>query len=193
MLTSLNQNIHEDDIIITEGEMTSGDVYFISRTGSCSVKIGGEWVSNMYIGEYFGEIAIFLRSKRRTATITSLKDSDFLSVQGDRFEKLLQDYPQDYGKIKDKAIFRLLTNIKLYPSKLFAKLVPKNDLKDYLIRRCIYLTDEEEDKFFEEKIETNINLEKILPKIEQCNQILSHAKDNLTKANKNIRRLTGII
>ena len=177
-----------DDVIITEGESTDGAVYFISRNGSCSVKIGGEWVTNMILGDFFGEIAIFLRSKRRTATITSLRDSDFLSIDGKDFESLLQDYPNDYEKIKNAAKDRLLSNIKLYPSKLFAKLVPKNDLKDYLLRKSIYLNDEEEDRVFQAVEESlTVNLEKILPKLEMCNQMLTNARNNLTNLNKLVR------
>lgn len=179
----------KDDIIISEGEVTTGAIFFIPRNCSCSVKIGGEWVRNMTSGEFFGEIAIFLRSRRRTATITCLKNSDFLSVEGEELEKLLQDYPEDFESIKVIAKDRILSHIKLYPSKLFAKLVPKNDLKDYLIRKCIYLNDEEEDAIFEEKKTENatINLDKIMPKLEQCNNILSITKNRLTSLNKKLK------
>lgn len=179
----------KDDIIISEGEITTGTIFFIPRNCSCSVKIGGEWVRNMTSGEFFGEIAIFLRSRRRTATITCLKNSDFLSIEGEELEKLLQDYPEDFESIKVIAKDRILSHIKLYPSKLFAKLVPKNDLKDYLIRKCIYLNDEEEDAIFEEKKNENatINLDKIMPKLEQCNNLLSITKNRLTSLNKKLK------
>jgi CRP-like cAMP-binding protein len=179
----------KDDIIISEGEITTGTIFFIPRNCSCSVKIGGEWVRNMTSGEFFGEIAIFLRSRRRTATITCLKNSDFLSIEGEDMEKLLQDYPEDFESIKVIAKDRILSHIKLYPSKLFAKLVPKNDLKDYLIRKCIYLNDEEEDAIFEEKKTENatINLDKIMPKLEQCNNILNITKNRLTSLNKKLK------
>jgi CRP-like cAMP-binding protein len=179
----------KDDVIISEGEITTGAIFFIPRGCSCSVKIGGEWVRNMIFGEFFGEIAIFLRSRRRTASITCLKNSDFLSIDGEDFLRLLQDYPEDYTSIQIIAKDRLLSHIKLYPSKLFAKLVPKNDLKDYLIRRCIYLNDEEEDSIFEEKETENltVNLDKLLPKIELCNNILSIAKNRLTSINKKLK------
>jgi len=172
------------DIIITEGDSTTS-VFIISKTGSCSVKIGGEWICDMGMGDFFGEISIFLRSKRRTATVISLKDSDFLSINGDDWEKLLRDYPEDYEKMKIIAKERLLRNIKLYPSKLFAKLVPKNDLKDYLIRKYIYLEGEEEDDLLNEKKEvTNVNYEKVMNRLEDCTKILTSAKKNLTYISK---------
>jgi CRP-like cAMP-binding protein len=179
----------KDDNIISEGEITTGAVFLIPKNGSCSVKIGGEWLKNIGTGDYFGEIAIFLRSRRRTATIMCLKNSDFLSIEGDNFEKLLQDYPDDFEGIKKSAKERMLSHIKLYPSKLFAKLVPKNDLKDYLIRKSIYLADEEEDSIFEvKKVEdVGINMDKILPKIELCNNILFAAKNRLVNLNKKLK------
>lgn len=179
----------KDDVIISEGEVTTGAIFFIPKNGTCSVKIGGEWVRNMIVGEFFGEVAIFLRSRRRTATITCLKNSDFLSIEGEDFEKLLQDYPEDFESIKIIAKDRILSHIKLYPSKLFANLVPKNELKDYLLRKCIYLNDEEEDRTFEEKEAENvtINLDKILPRIELCNDILNIAKNRMVTLNKKLK------
>jgi CRP-like cAMP-binding protein len=178
----------KDDVIVSEGEIATGTIFFIPKGCSCSVKIGGEWVKNMIFGEFFGEIAIFLRSRRRTASITCLKNSDFLCVDGQDFLRLLQDFPEDYDRIKITAIDRLLSHIKLYPSKLFAKLVPKNDLKDYLIRRCIYLNDEEEDAIYESKAAENLtmNLDKIIPLLEFSNNILITAKNRITTVNKKL-------
>lgn len=144
-----------NDIIITEGDSNT-EVYFIPNTGLCQVKIGGVFVSTMGEGDYFGEIAVFLRSRRRTATIVCLKDSDFLILEGKIFEKLLKDFPDDHAVIKKSAINRLLDSMKLYPSSLFAKLVPNNNIKDYMFRKCIYLENEEEDNLLNEKKTKNL-------------------------------------
>ena len=138
------------DVITSEGE-TLQDVYFISSTGQVSVKISGYWVKNMGFGEMFGEISVFLRSRRRTATVTSLNDSDYLVIIGKDYERLLRDYPETCLKIKETAINKLMSSIKLYPTNVFAKLVPKNELNDYLIRKSIYLEDYEEDEMFSKK------------------------------------------
>ena len=144
-----------NDVIITEGD-SEKDVFFIPKTGICQVKIGGIYVSQMKDGEYFGEISVFLRSNRRTATVVCLKDSDFLFCEGGDFEKLLKDFPNDYNMIRKQAISRLLESMKLYPSGLFAKLVPNNNIKDYMFRKCIYLDNEEEDILFENKKKKNL-------------------------------------
>ncbi len=170
----------KNDIIITEGQSDS-TFYLMSRNGMCSIKIGGELIKNMKYGEFFGEISIILRSKRRTASVINERDNDFLALDGPVFEKMLQDYPEDYNYLKNKAKERLMDNIKITPSKLWAKLVPKNELKDYLIRKCIYLEDEEEDKFFQEIIEDkkNIDEEMAMAQLKNCTDILNNAKMNL--------------
>jgi CRP-like cAMP-binding protein len=136
-----------NDIIITEGEFNS-EVYFVSSNGFCKVYIGGQWIRDLRKGDYFGEIATFLRSRRRTATILSYKDADYLFIDGQKFERLLRNYPDDYEKLKTVAVQTLIDSMKFYPSSLFAKLVPNNNVKDYLLRKCIYLNEEEEDKFY---------------------------------------------
>ncbi len=42
-------------------------------------------------------------------------------------------YHKNYDNLKQFAKERFISNIKLYPTTLFSKLVPKNDLKDYFI------------------------------------------------------------
>lgn len=139
----------KSDIVFSEGE-TGTDLFFVSKTGRCKVSIGGQLVRYLTYGDYFGEIGIFLRSRRRTATIVSLTDADFLYLEGKRFEFLLRNYPEDYSIIRGSAIKVLMNSLKLYNSSLFSKLVPSNHLKDYLFRKNIYLEDEEEDKFYSE-------------------------------------------
>jgi CRP-like cAMP-binding protein len=182
MIPLLKPRIYmHNDTIVTEGENNT-DIYFISKTGLCSLSIGGEWIKNLTMGDYFGEVSIFLRSRRRTATIKSIKDSDFLCIEGDSFEKLLQDFPEDCNQLKNLAKNKLLTNIKLYPSKLFAKLVPKNDIGDYLLRRSMYLNDKEEDEIIESRNKgASINLETVEPVLKQCTDFLSQTKDKLLK------------
>ena len=176
------------DLIIQKDEIHENTL-FIIKNGEVEHFIGNvdtlKAVQTCRKGEFFGEISIFLRSKRRTATVISLKDSDFLSIDGDDFERLLRDYPEDYEKMKTIAKERLLRNIKLYPSKLFAKLVPKNDLKDYLIRKFIYLEGEEEDELLNgKKEEESINYDKVMNQLEECNKILTSAKQNLLYISK---------
>jgi len=173
-----------NDIIITEGE-ASRDIFFASNTSYCKVYIGGQWVKDLMCGDYFGEIAIFLRSRRRTSTILCYRDSDFLYIDGDRFEELLRNYPLDFDKIKNRALKCFINSMKFYPSGLFAKLVPNNKLKDYLFRKSIYLEDEEEDDLLNQKSlilldsnEYNDKINYIVEKLKEVKNKLLHAKDN---------------
>lgn len=167
-----------NDIIITEGESIM-DVFFASANSYCKVYIGGQWVRDLYNGDYFGEIAIFLRSRRRTATILCYKDSDFLIIEGDKLQNLLRNYPEDYVRIKNRAVQTFINSIKYYPSNLFAKLVPNNNLKDYLFRKSIYLEDEEEDEILNKKITTSIDSNDYNDKISQIIDKLTEVRQNL--------------
>jgi hypothetical protein len=146
------------DIIITEGENTT-EVYFTSTNGNCKVYIGGQWVKDINKGDYFGEISTFLRSRRRTATVYSMSTSDILILDGKSFELLLRNYPTDHDKIKRVAVKTFIESMKFYPSSLFAKLVPTNNVKDYLFRKRIYLDNEEEDNLLNE--DSNLEIDKI--------------------------------
>jgi CRP-like cAMP-binding protein len=175
----------KQDVIVSEGDFTQ-DCYFISNNGSASVKISGQWLKNMGSGEIFGEISMFLRSKRRTATVTSLNDSDYLVVQSEYYENALRDFPETCYNIKEIAINRLMSSIKLYPSFVFAKLVPKNDLKDYLIRKCIYLDNYEEDELFANKkvdnTESYVNIDKYEKEFNQVKILLLTAQESIKEA-----------
>jgi len=168
------------DIIVAEGDISS-DVFFNSRNGFCSLQIGGNLVKFLGPWEYFGEIAIFLRMKRRTGTVTCLKDSDFLMIESKSFENILMDFPDDMDKIGSKAKEDLMSSMKLYPSSLFAKLVPSNAKKDYLTRKCMYLTESEEEAYFwgSTKGDSKVNLNYYKNSIDQIESILVDMKSKL--------------
>lgn len=137
------------DVIVKEGELDN-DVYLLSKSAKCIVTIVGKNVACLSYGDYFGEISIFLRSRKRTATVTSHSDSDYLRLDGNRYEIFLRNFPEDCQVIREKAIKCFMSNIKVYNSNLYSKLVPSNNIKDYLFRKNIYLTDEEEDKYYDD-------------------------------------------
>jgi len=170
------------DTIIAEGDFKT-EIFFISKTGLCQVSISGEWVKNLSDGEFFGEVAVFLRSKRRTATVLCLKDSDYLKVEGDAFETLLKDYPEDAIQIKKGAVSKLIGSMKLYPSGLFSKIVPGSEVKDYLFRKCLYLANEEEDNFLtdtsNEKQIDMLDQNTFSYRLEQLNQKIDTIKKNI--------------
>lgn len=167
-----------NDIIITEGESNT-EVYLNSKISLCKIYIGGQYIKSIEKGEYFGEIAIFLRSRRRTSTVLSGKDSDFLFVSGKDFEEILRNYPEDLEKIRNNAIITLMETMKFYPSNLFAKLVPNNNLKDYLFRKSIHLNDEEEDLHFNSDSRNTIDSLDFNLKINQINSLLNQVKEKV--------------
>ena len=186
MVPKLKPKIYmKNDIMITEGDNTT-EVYFMSSTSITHIKIGGEWVKNLESGDYFGEIAIFLVSARRSASVICLKDSDFLILEGDVFQTFLRDYPEDYQNIKSSAIQKFISSMKLYPTSLFAKIVPNLDKQSYLIRKCIYLptTEEIDSETVVGSGNSNIvNLDPIMNKIEFINIIFNDIKSKLVKMN----------
>ena len=168
------------DVIIAEGDISS-DVFFNSRNGFCSLQLGGNLVKFLGPWEYYGEIAIFLRMRRRTATITCLKDCDFLMIESALFERLLMDFPEDAVAIGKKAKEDLMSSMKLYPSSLFAKLVPRNAKKDYLTRKSLYLDEEGEEKvFFSTKTDAKINLNHYKSSMDQIESMIVDMKVKLT-------------
>lgn len=196
IITHLKPKIYmKNDIIITEGDF-SYDIYFSSNKGNCSVKVSGQLVKNMDGGELFGEISIFLRSMRRTATVTSLNDSDFLLLEGKEYEIFLQNYPNVCAKIKETGINRLMSSIKFYPSNVYIKLVPNNDLKDYLIRKSIYLNDYEEDQYYKDNKNTfvsqNIIMEKVQQELERVKTNIQKCKISLSSSLSDIKKKSNI-
>jgi hypothetical protein len=180
MMVLLKPKIYmTNDIIITEGESTI-DVFFASLSSYCKLYIGGQWVKDLSNGDYFGEIAIFLRSRRRTATILCYRDSDFLHIEGEQLETLLRNYPEDYLRIKNRAVQLFINSVKFYPSNLFAKLVPNNNLKDYLFRKSIYLEDEEEDIILNKKVVNQLD-------VNDYNEKINHILDRLSEARLKLR------
>jgi len=176
------------DIIIAEGDISS-DVFFNSKNGFCSLQIGGNLVKWLGPWNYFGEIALFLRMKRRTATVTCLKDSDFLMIESKHFEKLLMDFPEDTKEIGRKAKEDLMGSMKLYPSSLFAKLVPRNAKKDYLARKCLISMEEEEERvFFATKLDAKVNLNQYKSSIDQIEGMILDVKSKLNKCKEGLKK-----
>ena len=76
--------------------------------------------------------------------------------------------------------------MKLYPTSLFAKIVPNLDKQSYLIRKCIYLptTEEIDSETVVGSGNSNIvNLDPIMNKIEFINIIFNDIKSKLVKMN----------
>eukprot|EP00933_Yihiella_yeosuensis_P019769 TRINITY_DN1596_c0_g1_i2.p1 TRINITY_DN1596_c0_g1~~TRINITY_DN1596_c0_g1_i2.p1 ORF type:complete len:766 (-),score=242.36 TRINITY_DN1596_c0_g1_i2:672-2969(-) len=71
--------------IITQGD--EGNEFFVIKTGSAKVEVGGKEVAKLGAGDYFGENAL-LRDEPRTATITAATKIEALKITRDSFKKL---------------------------------------------------------------------------------------------------------
>lgn len=72
--------------VVREGER-AGDFYVLLQ-GEALVEQGGEPVSTVEPGDFFGEVALVTRT-RRTATVTTTEPSTLLAIDEPEFRDLL--------------------------------------------------------------------------------------------------------
>ena len=80
------QKIPAHETVITEGE--EGESLFVVISGSVGVYKAGTRINEIGAGGFFGEMAI-IEKQRRSASITTLEETDFLIIRGDDFASLL--------------------------------------------------------------------------------------------------------
>ncbi|KAJ3077574.1 hypothetical protein HDU99_001104, partial [Rhizoclosmatium hyalinum] len=87
-LNKLPENRNEQDLKVLENYyyVLSGELEVIKEIDSQLV-----WVGNMKTGNTFGDLALLLETKKRTATIVSTKDTELLWLTQDDFSEVLQD------------------------------------------------------------------------------------------------------
>ena len=59
----------------------------------------GNWINRLRSGSLFGEIALFLKSSRRTATCVSMTYCDLLSLSRNDIDELILNYKDDSEKL----------------------------------------------------------------------------------------------
>ena len=84
---SVYKKISAGETIIVEGE--EGTNLYIVITGKVGVYKGGNLINEIGKGGLFGEMAI-IEKQRRSATIMTIEDTNFLIIEGDDFVKLLE-------------------------------------------------------------------------------------------------------
>lgn len=72
--------------IVIEGD--SGSLFYLIKEGNVECKAKGNFIRNMGVGEYFGELAL-LYGKPRSATITACVDTKCLVIDGDNLTQAL--------------------------------------------------------------------------------------------------------
>jgi voltage-gated potassium channel len=83
------------------GEGATGYSFFVLRDGSALVTIDGDEVRILEPGDFFGELAI-LGDGRRTATVTTVSQSQVLVLFGTEFRRLQEEYPELATRIESQ-------------------------------------------------------------------------------------------
>jgi CRP-like cAMP-binding protein len=98
------------DFIIVKGE-SGREMYFI-RKGICSViaakKVGekGKVICQILEGSSFGEMALYGRDSRRSATVMASTYCDLDVLEKTDFMEILKEYPEMDEKIKDSILIK---------------------------------------------------------------------------------------
>jgi hypothetical protein len=167
----------KDDIIIEEGE-SSLDFFMVCQKSMCEVYCSGLLINNLVNGNYFGETASFIASKRRTATVISKTDGDYVFIPGKDFFKLILDFEKERNFFLGVAKKYLDTYNKIITPDRFKSFVTKKG------------------KIFQTVIQENLHINPLVQKnklfykvegsqINQNKQVISKNEDEYMKwANK---------
>lgn len=107
-LDALKRHQYEQgDYIIREGE--SGRNFYIIDEGSVSIQKEsdkGEEISRLYIGDFFGELALITEAPR-LASVKAVEPVAVYSISQEQFENLARQNPRIYGRILKNLYDRL--------------------------------------------------------------------------------------
>lgn len=90
------------EVIISAG--TNGSTMYILSRGTVDILVGDHVVCNLGDGAIFGEIALLGVSSKRTATVRASCFCDCRVVHRDRFQRLLQGFPDELKYWKEVAV-----------------------------------------------------------------------------------------
>ncbi|HBE78867.1 MAG TPA: cyclic nucleotide-binding protein, partial [Firmicutes bacterium] len=113
-------NYPKDQVIFKEG--TTGNVAFIIKEGTAEISIEGESgkliLAELHPGDIFGEMALFLKENKRTATAVALEDCELIAIYKNFFMDYLKECPAVVVTLINSLIQRLQeTSIRLSQSK----------------------------------------------------------------------------
>lgn len=98
----------KDQIILSEGTEGSGEIFYLIG-GTAAVEVGGAVVGQIYAGEFFGEMASILQSKR-TASVVALTPCECYVFKGIEDQNLFDTVSQD-PKMMTKFIGQLVERL----------------------------------------------------------------------------------
>ena len=85
-----HDTVKSGEVLVREGRR--GNELFVIVGGEAQVSRGGDDLTTLAAGDYFGELAV-LRPAPRTATVTAMTDMEVLIVTGRELTILLADVP----------------------------------------------------------------------------------------------------
>ncbi|MFH1530687.1 MAG: cyclic nucleotide-binding domain-containing protein [Pseudomonadota bacterium] len=97
-----------DEIVVRQGD--PGHSFYVILDGTVSVDVkgaGGEdtFVARLSRGDYFGEMSL-MTGERRSATVRTLRDTEFLVVDKSVFKKIIESHPEVVGRISELIVAR---------------------------------------------------------------------------------------
>jgi MFS family permease len=96
------------ETVIREGD--SGDRFYIVESGRLEATTGGQHLSDLAEGGWFGEIAL-LRDMPRTATVKAVSDARLLAIDRDEFVAVVTGHP-DSAEAAEAAIATRLGSLR---------------------------------------------------------------------------------
>jgi hypothetical protein len=174
------------DVIVEEGENTY-DFYLICANSSVEIYCSGLLMNNLQEGDYFGETSLFTSSKKRTATVVSNVDGDYLCICGKDFYRLILDFENEREYFKNIAEgylkeYNKVISVDHYSAfiskkgKIFNSLVHENLYTNPAVQknRLIYLrsvNEINEVDLSRNKYEKELRLLQMKEKIEELDEI----------------------
>lgn len=93
------------DVILWEN--TLGDtMYFIQRGTVEVLTASGRVLSQLFDGNFFGEMALLTNERRRVATVMATSRSEIYALHTSEFDRIVQMYPKVFDEILDVAMER---------------------------------------------------------------------------------------
>lgn len=138
------------DEVIKQDDLADS-AYFLN-SGKVEVLVGPQEqsVATLSAGSVFGEIALFRKNHKRTATVRALEFCDCRSIHHSVFQKILQRFPKDQARLEAWASSRAAEL-----NRIRDKLAPKRSLWRLFTPRSLI----QRSKFWsksEEKVDQNV-------------------------------------
>ena len=91
----ISQAFEKDAVIIKQGDEAGGKIFFL-RKGQAAAEVGDKFVGTINAGEFFGEVAAILNT-RRGATVRAIIRCEcdvFVGLEDDKLTRIIQREPK---------------------------------------------------------------------------------------------------